>query len=136
MYSPDQYVIPKVPPEPLSLDDVDRLFKKDSERKVIAEPWVVDLLMEYRAAAAEGEARAQECELLEYKVKKFMADASVLLLPGQDKAAVTWKTQKSTRLNTEALKASYPKLYKEFSKEGTTRPFRVNKFQLGGSIDE
>jgi putative phage-type endonuclease len=130
------YVLPGIAPDPTSLRDVDFLFKEGKETSIVAEPWVVDLLMDYRAASAQAHASNEHCELIEYKIKKYMATCSQLLLPGQDKAAVTWKTQKSMRLNIDALKAAYPKLFREFSKEGTSRVFRVSKFQLGAMSDE
>lgn len=133
----NHYVIPKIAPDPKTLDDVDRLFKRDNPDEIlIAEPHIVDKLMRYRACDAEKDARAAELELLQFEIKKFMGAATALRLPGQDKNAVTWKTQKAQRMNVEAFKAAYPKVYKEFLKESNSRPFRVNQFQLGGSIDE
>lgn len=132
----ESYVIPRVTPEPVNIHDVDRLFKKDNETIVYAEGAIVEKLMRYRAAEAEIDARAAERDVLEFEIKRFMKEATILRLPGQDKNAVTWKTQESSRLNVEAFKATYPKLFKEFSKKSTTRPFKVNKFQLGASVDE
>lgn len=128
----NQHVIPKIAPEPIDLADVDRLFKQSAETIVTAEPYVVDLLMEWRAADAQAEASTVRAEWLEYQIKKYMRDATALILPGHDKPVVTWKTQKSLRLNIEKVKEMLPKVFKEFAKESTSRPFRVVKTQLGG----
>jgi putative phage-type endonuclease len=132
----NQFVIPKLQPDPKTLDDVDRLFKKDSETILTAEPWMVDKLMRYKACSAELDARGAELALLQYEIKREMKEASILRLPGQDKNAVTWKTQKSSHIDVTAFKAAYPKMAKEFTKEGTTRVFKVNQFQLGASVNE
>lgn len=128
----ENYVLPRKMPEPESLDDVDFLFKQSKETIVTAEPFVVDLLMELLAASAQADASTLRADWLEYQVKKYMRDATSLMLPGHDKPVVTWKTQKSNRLNIEKLKEMLPKVFKEFAKESTSRPFRVVKTQLGG----
>jgi len=126
----ENHVIPRIPPEPVNVADVDRLFKKESDTIAIVTPEIEEALRRYRACDAEIEARTAELTLHEFTIKRFMRDATLLRFPEDDKNVATWKGQKTMRLNMEAFKAAYPKLYKEFSKESQSRPFRVNKSAL------
>lgn len=122
------YVVPKVAPEPVSLADVDRLFRRDSEIIAIADPAMIEKLLRYRAIEAELQAREAERDHVEFEIKRFMADATVLRVPGQEKPAATWKLRANAHLDQLALKAEYPKLHAQFMKKGAARVFEVKKF--------
>lgn len=124
-----QHVELKVPPLPQSLADVDRLFKVDADKKIIAEPWVIEKLMRYRACEAEITAREAERDLLEFETKRFMGEANALHVWRQEAPAATWKNRANARFNTEAFKEAYPKLYQQFLRKGSSRVFEVKKFK-------
>ena len=121
------YVLPKKAPEPINLADVDRLFKRDAERQVFADPELVERLLRYRAIEAEIDARTLERDVLEFQVKRFMGDATALHLPGQEKPAATWKLRANAHLDQAAFKAEYPKLHKQYMRAGQSRVFEVRK---------
>jgi putative phage-type endonuclease len=126
------YVLPKKAPEPLSLADVDRLFKRDAERQVLADPEIVEKLLRLRAVESELDARTLERDVLEFQVKRFMGDATALMLPGQEKSAATWKMRANAHLDQTSFKADYPKLYKQYLRTGQSRFFEVKQFKTRG----
>lgn len=130
------YVLPKRAPEPINLADVDRLFKKESERQAFADPELVERLLRYRAIEAEIDARTLERDVLEFQVKRFMGDANVLLLPGQEKAAATWKTQANSHFDSAAFKADYAKMHKLYMRNGQSRVFKMSNFKTRGVMQD
>ena len=128
------HVLTGIAPDAAGLDDVNLLYKTSTDTMTFAEPWLIDKMLRYREADAEISAREAERDVLEYEIKRFMQTSTQLLLPGESKAAVTWKTQKTSRLDMDAFKAEYPKLYKQFSKESTTRVFRMNNFNAKDQV--
>jgi putative phage-type endonuclease len=124
------YVLTGTPPDPRTLADVNSLFRQDAGISTMAEPYIVDKLLRYRATDAEVAAREAERDVLEFEIKTFMRDATGLIIPGQEKPAVTWKTQKTSRFQLDAFKAEYPKMVKQFSKDSTSRVFRMSQFDF------
>ncbi|HEX7647500.1 MAG TPA: YqaJ viral recombinase family protein [Noviherbaspirillum sp.] len=115
-----------VPPDPVNLDDLALMFRSDDGSEV-ALPEGGDLhddLLKLRAVKAKLKAYEQEEALLEFRLKRYMGEAQVLMLGG-DKAA-SWKGQEGKRFDLETFKAEHPKLYREFQKPTSTRVFRVN----------
>ena len=122
------HVLPRVPPEPMDLADVNRLFRKGRPETVaMAEPAVIEAVLKYRALDAEVTAREAERDLVEYQIKKFMGDATILQIPGREGNAVTWRLQSTSRLDQQAFKDAYPKLHKQFMVSSESRVFKVNK---------
>lgn len=115
-----------IAPDPINLDDLAIMFRTDNGQEVDL-PQGGDLhddLLRLRSVKAKAKALETEHELLEFRLKRYMGDAQVLMLAG-DKAA-SWKGQESKRFDLEAFKAEHPKLYKEFTKPTSTRVFRLN----------
>lgn len=115
-----------VPPDPVNLDDLALMFGSDDGAEV-ALPEGGDLhddLLRLRSVKAKLKAYEQEEALLEFRLKRYMGQAQVLMLAG-DKAA-SWKGQESKRFDLDSFKAEHPKLYREFQKPTSTRVFRVN----------
>ena len=44
-----------------------------------------------------------------------------------DKYSITWKSIVSSRVDSKKLKADYPDIYKEYSKESSSRRFTVKE---------
>lgn len=123
------HVLTKIAPEPRNLSDINRLFKLDNERELIADEGIIRSLMRYRAIESEIEARETERDLIEFDLKCAMRDATAIVQPGLKKALATWKTRNSSRLDQEAFKQAYPKLYRQFLRESSSRAFAVSKFK-------
>jgi putative phage-type endonuclease len=126
----NNHVVPKVPPEPRTLSDVAKLFKIDGEKELIADENIIRAIMRYQAIEAEIVAREAERDSIEFDLKCAMRDATSIVHPGVKKALATWKTRNSSRLDQEAFKQTYPKLYRQFLRESSTRAFSVSKFNL------
>src|ERR1700692_1052877 len=121
------YVLAKVAPEPINLEDVDKLFKVESDTTVWAEPDTVERVLRYHAVDQEIDARISERNVLEFQIKRAMKDATLLQIPGQDKPCIKWANRKTAHLDQQGLKAEYPKLVKQFMREGVARVFTVQK---------
>lgn len=65
---------------------------------------------------------AGEIEVLQDEIKSEMTARNVDTLTGLD-WKVTWKTVKSSRLDSKALKAALPDVAAQFTKETTSRRF-------------
>ena len=61
-------------------------------------------------------------EVLKDEIKATMGDDE-LLIAGPFK--VTYAEVKSTRFDSKAFKGDHPDLYKQYSKQSVTRPFKV-----------
>jgi len=115
-----------VPPDPVSLDDLALMFRSDDGSEVALPEGgeLHDDLLRLRAVKAKLKAYEQEEALLEFRLKRYMGEAQVLML-GSDKAA-SWKGQETKRFDLETFKVEHPKLYREFLRTSATRVFRVN----------
>lgn len=122
------HVLTRTPPEPGSLEDVNRLFKIEAPGKsIVADAAMLEHALRYRSLDAQITALEAQRDEVEFYVKRFMADAESVLIG--DKKAFTWKSQKSSRVDTTALKSAYPKLVKEYTRESITRPFKSFSFK-------
>ena len=79
-------------------------------------------IRELRQLQALIEEAQQEAETIKDAVKAAMGDSEELRA-GEYK--VTWKSVKSVRLDSTALKREMPELYDRYSRETTTRRFCV-----------
>lgn len=118
------HVLARVPPEPVVVEDLDRLFPKCRVGPaLLADANLEDLVLRLRAIRAEIKARESEGEQIEFQVKRAMADCAELLIDG--KVAVTWKNRARTWLDQGALKEVHPDIHREFTRKGETRVFIV-----------
>ena len=79
-------------------------------------------IRELRQLQALIEEAQAEAETIKDTIKAAMGDAETLSV-GEYK--VTWKTVKSSRLDTTALKKALPEIAERFTRETTTRRFCV-----------
>ncbi len=66
----------------------------------------------------------QEKKQIEQEVKLFMEDAEKA---DSDKYSITWKSIVSSRVDSKNLKADHPDIYKEYTKESSSRRFTVKE---------
>lgn len=118
-----EHVLPRVPPDPVTLSDVEWLYAKASADTVVdASDDVAEAALRLRALAAQETALELEREALEYVVKRAMGPHERLTVDGR--AVATWKDQKWSRLDQAALKLAHPKIVREFTRSGTHRVFK------------
>jgi len=116
------HVVPRVPPPPMSAQDVVRLFPSDDGNTVDATPEVaaaVQRLAEVRAQikALQGDkddpAPGTEA-FLANEVKTFLGSAAVLRGPN-GKPMATWKAAKdATRFDAKRFAAEHPDLFQQY----------------------
>lgn len=116
------YVIPQIPPEPITLEDLAKIFPKHVEGPaLLADSNLEELVLRLRAIKSEIKARESEGELIEFQLKRAMKDCAELLVDG--KPAVTWKTRPGAWLDQGALKEQYPDIHKKLMRKGEARVF-------------
>lgn len=121
------HVLARVPPEPVSLEDLKLLFPTEfAGRQLVADEDTIEIVLRMRALDREIKAREGEWEHLEFKLKRLMGDACELLV--RDKSAATWKLRPHQYIDQEALKERFPKVYKEVLIKDQSRVFALKHF--------
>lgn len=126
-----EHVEKRIPPPPIYLEDMPRLFATDDGTGLVADTELTGKILRLRAIDAEIRARDCERQALEFDVKRAMgsaAELSVLDERGDRKTAVTWKMRPYTFLDETALKAEHPKIARKFTRKGGSRVFTVKQF--------
>lgn len=127
------HVLAGVPPPPDTLDDLERLFPKEltGGAPLLADDALAQDVLRMRAIAAEIKARQAESEALEFRVKRAMKDAAVLVMPN-GKDAITWAERTGKSLDHDLIKERDPKLYREAQKPWAARVFTLKNFSTEG----
>ena len=63
-------------------------------------------------------------EAITNELREALGDAEIGLIDG--KTAISWKTSKTSRLDTKSLKADMPEVYQQYTTETESRTFRIN----------
>ncbi len=117
-----EHVLTQVPPEPITLEDLAKIFPKHVQGPaLIADSNLEELVLRLRAVKSEIKARESEGELIEFQIKRAMKDCAELLIDGEP--AATWKTRPSSWLDQGALKEQQPAIHKQFMRKGEARVF-------------
>ena len=128
------HVLAGVAPQPVSVDDLARLWPTDLEggAPLLADEALVESLMRLRAIDREVKAREAEADALRFAVQRAMQDAAAIVLPN-GKTACEWKTRTGKSLDHEAVKAALgPKGYQAAHKPWTSRVFSLKPFAIDG----
>ena len=121
------HVLPKIPPKPRILADLDVLFPTDSEAgALLADADLTERLLRLRAVDRELKARYAEFDALEFEIKRAMGDCTEIVIG--DKTAVTWKARAHSYLDQAGLKEAYPQIVKDFTRKGSGRVFSLRQF--------
>lgn len=116
-------VLGGVAPEPVSLDDVRRMFARDIGTEINATVEVRDAVLRLKGISEQIKALDSEADELKTRVQAYMEDAAVLTWDGKNLA--TWKTQKRSALDQKALAAAHPEIVEQFKRVSETRVFRI-----------
>ena len=116
----NDHVLPQLPPEPTTIEDLRRLFPRDSGRQVEAD-----------AAAFADYQRlkylqplVKEVDTIKERLQLYMRDATALV-DGDGRALVTWKAQSSRRFNQAEFGKAHPDLLEAFKLASDSRVMRV-----------
>jgi putative phage-type endonuclease len=122
------HVLAGVAPDLVDINDVNKMFSKDSEAPaLIADPQLQQLYLRARAINKEIAAREAEFESIEFQIKCAMKDCTELIVErdGESKTGITWKNRAHSWLDQAGLKEQHPKLVREFTRKGESRVFTV-----------
>ena len=127
------HVLAGIPPEPTTLEDLSKMFDKDNPdaKPLLADESLVEQVLRMRAINLEIKAREAEAEVLEFNIKRALADCTSLVLP-TGKEALTWKERSGSYLDETALKEAHPKIHKEFVRKWNKRVFTLKQFSTEG----
>lgn len=107
----DNYVVTGIAPPPLTGEDVVSLHPRESEKVIEASEDILKLAIEYKKLGESKSIVEEAQKEISDQIKSFMNDAGVLKYG--DNVVATYKARKGkTEVDAEALKASYPDLYK------------------------
>jgi putative phage-type endonuclease len=120
------HVIPRIPPPPTTLEDLQRLFSRDSGKSITADAAAVEDAALYKKLKADEKATKAELEAVGLRLKLYMRDATTLV-DANGKALLTWKAQTATRFQESDFEREHPELYAQFKRAG--EPFRVMRIK-------
>jgi putative phage-type endonuclease len=131
------HVIARVPPAPVTLDDVEFLMRGRRGKPLLANPehmdWVAEL-RELKHKIKGAEARVEELRLAITTALLEGADGGLgeddgaaLIDPYTDKPLLTWKPQRAERVDIKALRASAPEIAAQYTTTSTSRVLRLAK---------
>lgn len=120
----NEHVLPEVPPEPRTVDDLRLLFPRDSGRviEVSSDDAMAETVERWRAAKVVLKCTEEEVAGLEEQIKLYLRDTTLLSIDG--KPALTWKAQNDTRLDQKAFAAAHPDLFEQFKATKVIRVLR------------
>jgi putative phage-type endonuclease len=113
----ESYILPDVPPPPMNVDDINRMFTRHIEgSKMDAGPEMISVHNELKTVKEKiKELETRETELSD-RVKFAMRDTEVVL--EGTKPLFTWRTTAPIHsFNKDAFKVANPDLYEHFTEE-------------------
>ncbi len=136
-----EHVLPRVPPSPVSLEDIEFVMRRLQGRRVLANPDVMEAVANYRACKADIKAHEEAAEefrlvILEALVKGAEEQDGKPLGEGEDaalidpqtlKPLITWKAQETSRIDVTALRERAPLVAASYTKTTTSRVLRLSK---------
>lgn len=108
-----------VPPEPMTSEDVLRLFEHDNGMSIEATDEITAAFAELR----ECKRAEKRGEKLAEQIKVYMGENTTLTISGEPVA--TWKTQVSRRFDQKAFGAVHPDLLELFKRDSSCRVLRL-----------
>lgn len=131
------HVIPRVPPEPVSLTDVMQMTRKMSGKPVDLDDEMAKWLKDIAKIRANRKAFEDDEKEIAFhlfnrirlawglEAEASVRDNAVLLLGGQKVA--TWNRQQMNRLDLDRLRAEKPEIAAAYRKTSETRVLRISK---------
>lgn len=122
----NNHVLKEIPPEPITMSDIDTLFAIDDGSTTIADKIALDAYYERKALDIDIKLLNEAKEQANMAIKGAMGNASILT-DEFGKPLATWKNQTTKLLNQKALKNEAPDLYDSFTTETESRVLRIKK---------
>jgi putative phage-type endonuclease len=121
-----------IPPAPVLVSDLDKLYPNSSEKSVYASNYIEKKVEQLNNLKTQKKSIETEMESCEFAIKEFMKDSDILLSEQDAKPLVTWKKNKDSMvLDTEKLKLEMPEAYNSFLKKRIgSRVFLVKQAKM------
>lgn len=116
-------VLKRIPPEPHTAEEVQKLFAKDDGEMVEATNEVAADIGELRNLTEQVKALEAEQKIVKDRICAALGERTGFLIAGEK--ACTFKTQKSTRFDTTRFKKEQPETYASYVKSSEIRVFRL-----------
>lgn len=116
-------VMKRIPPEPHTAEEVQKLFAKDDGEMVEATNDVAADIGELRNLTEQVKALEAEQKVVKDRICAALGERTGFLIAGEK--ACTFKAQKSTRFDTTRFKKEQPETYASYVKSSEIRVFRL-----------
>lgn len=116
-------VLKRIPPEPHTAEEVQKLFAKDDGEMVEATNEIATDIGELRNLVEQVKALEAEQKIVKDRICAALGEKTGFLIAGEK--ACTFKTQKSTRFDTTRFKKEQPDAYASYVKSSEIRVFRL-----------
>lgn len=117
------HVLAQLPPPPVNLDDVRRIYRKDDGSEIDGDAYIAQAINRLSEIKTELKVLGSEEADIKTTLGQFMGEHSVLLLEGKKRA--TFKAQSSNRVDSNALKTNHPDVYASVVKTSESRVLRT-----------
>lgn len=119
----NDHIVAGVAPEPTTVSDVERLFPWDAGTVIQATDEIRDAYLHLKDLKKKLKFLESEVDDQAEMIKLFMRDHQILQF-GAEKL-LTWKSQKSRRIDVELFRTRHPKISEKFTKESVSRVMRL-----------
>lgn len=113
----------RIPPEPHTAEEVQKLFAKDNGEMIEATNDVATDIGELRNLVEQVKALEAEQKVVKDRICAALGERTGFLIAGEK--ACTFKAQKSTRFDTTRFKKEQPETYARYVKSSEIRVFRL-----------
>lgn len=119
----ENHVLKDVPPAPINVDDVKKLYAKDSGEMTEATNEEATDIGELRNLKEQIKSLKEQEEAVASRLIMAIGEKTGLTLGG--KKAVTYKAMNTTRFSSTDFKKEHPDLYQDYAKTTSTRVLRL-----------
>lgn len=119
------FVIRRVPPEVVSLDDAYMRWPKDYGNPIVASPNARRAYDRLMALRDQQDALEEEIDKEKLIIQQWMGDHSTLLDIDGRTPLITWKAQSATRIDVDKLRKEHAEIADACSKKSESRVFRI-----------
>lgn len=113
----------RIPPEPHTAEEVQKLFAKDTGEMIEATNEIATDIGELRNLTEQVKALEAEQKIVKDRICAALGEKTGFLIAGEK--ACTFKAQKSTRFDTTRFKKEQPETYASYVKSSEIRVFRL-----------
>jgi len=120
----NNHVIPRVPPSPMTSDDLITMYPKEGDSAAIATDEAILILNALKDVRGEMALLSKQEEDYKNQVRSLIASAA-RLIDSDGRRLASWTSQSTTRFDTTTFKETHPDLYTTFCKTTDSRVLRI-----------